>query len=399
MRFWLPLLLILFCPVVLLAQGGTITGKVSRMDTKGAISKANVFLSNSSFGTASNDDGTFKLAGVRPGQYQLIISMIGFEDFTQTIMVGNDPITINAELLPAVTQLHEVVITTPANWKINYALFLKRFFGESGNAKKCKILNPHDITFIYRKATKKLEAYSNDFINIENKALGYTMKFMLKSFTSDDINDEIAWQGNVLFTEMTGSPSQIKAWQAKRDDLYYGSSRHFFRSLQNATLKQDGFQIMILMRRPNPERPPASVIQHKLDAFDGVNRDSINYWLRLYNLPRYDQNLIRQPLKETDVARAINQPGLFGIAFPGCLYVVYTRKQETVDFKDIFRPLDMPNYEVSVISLSQPYALFDQNGSVVTQSTLFEGSWSKSKVAELLPIDYVPAGPPPATAF
>jgi len=399
MRFWLPLLLILLCPVMLLAQGGTITGKVSRMDTKGAIAKASVFLSNSSFGTSSNDDGTFSLTGIRPGQYQLIISMIGYEDFTQTVMVGKDPIKINAELLPNVTQLHEVVITTPANWKINYALFLKRFFGESDNARKCRILNPHDITFIYHKATKKLEAYSSDFILIENRALGYKVKFMLKSFTSDDINDEIAWQGNVLYTEMGGSASQKKVWQTKRDDIYYGSSRHFFRSLQNATLSKDGFQMMILMRKPNPERPAASVIQHKLDAFNGINRDSINYWLMKYNLPKYDQNLIRQPLKETDVARAINEPGLFGIAFPGCLYVIYTRKREETDFKDIFRPLDMPNYQVSVISLSQPYALFDQNGSVVTQTALFEGTWSKNKVAELLPIDYVPVGPPPAATF
>lgn len=398
MRFWLFLLLILFCPILLLAQGGTITGKVSRMDTKGPIGKANVFLSNSSFGTSSNDDGTFSLTGVRPGQYQLVISMIGFESFTQTIMVGRDPIKINAELLPSVTQLHEVVIMSPANWKINYALFLKRFFGESDNAKKCKILNPHTLSFIYHKATKTLEAYSDDFIQIENKALGYKVKFMLKSFKADDINNEIAWQGDALYTELAGSASQKKAWQVKRDDIYYGSSRHFFRSLQNATLSQDGFQMMILQRRPNPERPPASVIQHKLDMFDGVNRDSINYWISKYNLPKYDQNLIRQPLKETDVARAFDQPGLFGITFPDCLYVVYTRKREETDFRDIFRPLDMPNYQVSVISLNKPYALFDQNGSVVTQSTLFEGTWSKNKVAELLPIDYVPVGPPPAAA-
>lgn len=220
---------------------------------------------------------------------------------------------------------------------------------------------------------------------------------MLKSFKSDDINNEIAWEGNVLYTEMNASESQKKIWQAKRDDIYYGSSRHFFRSLQNATVSKDGFQMMILERKPNPARPPASVIEHKLDMFNGVNRDSMNHWIELYNLPKYDQNLIREPLKETDIARAFDQPGLFGIAFPGCLYVVYTRKREETDFRDIFRPLDMPNYQVSVITLYKPYALFDQNGSVVSsQSTMFEGTWSKNKVAELLPIDYVPVGPAPA---
>lgn len=397
MRFWLPLLLIVLCPFVLFAQGGTISGKVVRSDTKSALGRATVFLSNSSFGTASNDDGTFTLSGVKPGQYQLVVTMVGFEDFNQTVLVGKDPIKIDAQMVPKVTQLRDVVITTPAAWKFNYALFLKRFFGESAYAKQCKILNPEDISLVYHKNTKVLEAYSYDFIKIENKALGYKVKFMLKSFKSDDINNEIEWEANVLYTEMSANDAQKKIWQSRRDDIFYGSSRHFFRSLQNATLSQDGFQMMILDRKRNPKRPPADVIQHKIDMFTGVNRDSLNHWIDLYNLPTYDQHLNRQLLKETDIARAINQPGLFGIAFPGCLYVVYTRKREMMDFRDIIRPLDMPNYEVSVITLYKPYSLFDMNGSIVLPgSTLFEGSWSKNKVAELLPIDYAPVGPPPA---
>jgi hypothetical protein len=96
-------------------------------------------------------------------------------------------------------------------------------------------------------------------------------------------------------------------------------------------------------------------------------------------------------LKELDIARATTQQGLYAIAFPGCLYVVYTKKREDMDFKDFYRPLDMPNYQTSLITLYKDYALFDQNGSVVSsQSTLFEGTWSKNKIAELLPIDYVP---------
>lgn len=397
MRFCVPLLFVILFPVLLFAQGGTITGKVTRSDTKGALGRATVFLSNSSFGTVSNDDGTFKLTGVRPGQYQLIVTTIGFEDFTQTVLVGKDPIIVDAQLVPKVTQLRDVVITTPASWKFNYALFLKRFFGESADAKQCKILNPHDINLIYHKNTKVLEGYSYDFIQIENKALGYKIKFMMKSFKSDDINNEIQWEANVLYTEMPGKDAQKIAWQTRRDDIFYGSSRHFFRSLQNATLAQDGFQIMILDRKRNPKRPPSDVIQHKIDMFNGVNRDSLNHWIDLYNLPIYDQHLNRQLLKETDIARAFNEPGLFGITFPGCLYVVYTHKRETTDFREIIRPLDMPNYEVSVITLYKPYSLFDMNGSIVLPgSTLFEGSWSKNKVAELLPIDYVPVGPPPA---
>jgi hypothetical protein len=51
----------------------------------------------------------------------------------------------------------------------------------------------------------------------------------------------------------------------------------------------------------------------------------------------------------------------------------------------------MPNYETSVITMYKPYALFDTNGVMVSgASTLFEGTWSKNKIAELLPVDYNP---------
>jgi hypothetical protein len=393
MRFCLPLLLLLL-PITLLAQSGNITGKVARMDTKTALGKASVFLSNSSYGTISNDDGTFSLSGLKPGQYELVITMIGFEDFNQTIMVPKDPkepIRINAELMPKVTELHEVVITDPANWKKNYELFVKEFLGESANAKKCKILNPHAVTLIYRKAKQRLEGWSDEFIEIENRALGYKVKFMLKSFSYDEINGIISWEGKVLYTELPANAAQKKLWEAKRNDIYYGSNMHFFRSVQNARLSDEGFVAMILMRKPNPARPPQEIIVKKINKWNPLNIDSANYWKRLYNLPKYEDNLLRQPLKETDFARATDQPGVFGITFPGCLYVIYTKKHEDMDFKDIYRPLDMPNYPVSVITLYKPYAMFDMNGSIISsQSTLFEGSWTKNKVAELLPIDYMP---------
>jgi hypothetical protein len=71
--------------------------------------------------------------------------------------------------------------------------------------------------------------------------------------------------------------------------------------------------------------------------------------------------------------------------------VIYTKKHEEEEMKDIYRPLDMPNYQVSIITLYKPYAVFDMNGSIISaQSTLIEGTWSKSKIAEMLPVDYVP---------
>jgi hypothetical protein len=81
---------------------------------------------------------------------------------------------------------------------------------------------------------------------------------------------------------------------------------------------------------------------------------------------------------------------LFIISFTDCLYVIYTKRHEETDFKDIYRPLDMENFETSVLTLSEPYAVFDMNGVVFNGAPLNEGTWSKAKLAELLPYDYSP---------
>ncbi|GAB3928140.1 carboxypeptidase-like regulatory domain-containing protein [Mucilaginibacter myungsuensis] len=391
MRFWILISFVLL-PLFGLAQGGTITGKVTRMDTNGALAKASIFLSNSSYGTSTNDDGTFTLSGVKPGQYELIVTMVGLEDHSQTVLIGKEPIKLHIALMPKVTQLREVVISTPESWRKNYEMFVKEFLGVSENAKNCKILNPKVLNFSYRKAKETLEAWSDEFVEIENKALGYKVKFLLKSFACDNLNNVISWEGKILFEEMPAKASQKKIWEAKRNDIYYGSSQHFFRSLQNVKLDEDGFIVMILQRKPNPKRPAHQLIMKNITKYESAgNIDSLNRWKNLYALRRYDETLIRRPLKETDITWGTDKEGIFALSFPDYLYVMYNRKLETDDLKDIYHPLNMPFYQTSIITLYKPYALFDRNGSIITGgSTLIEGTWSKSKVAELLPVDYVP---------
>lgn len=375
------------------AQTGTITGKIVRAGDKAPIAKVSVFLSNATFGTTTSEDGTFALRGVRPGQYDLVVTSLGYEDYTQQVLVvGGQMITVNAELKQQVMQLRDVVIMTNADWKRNYAMFLTEFFGTSAYAKQCKISNPHELTLIYRKSKKLLEAYSYDFVNIENKALGYRIRFLLKSFKSDKLNNIISWQGRVLYEEMPGSVAQKKKWEERRQDIYYGSNLHFFRSLVNGKFNEDGFVIRRLERKINPLRPDEPVIQRKLDQFNGVNRDSMDVWVKYYNMSRYKEYLYRTPMLPDMVVRQTDKSGLYALTFPDYLYVTYTKKREMQDFKDVYRPLDMENYETSIITLYTPYALFDNNGAVVSsQSTLYEGTWSKNKIAELLPVDYTPS--------
>jgi hypothetical protein len=392
MHFRNLILLLFFCPFVAFSQT-TISGKVVTTESHTGIGKVSVFLSNSSYGTVTAEDGSFTLVGVKPGQYDLIASSIGFQDFSKTILVGNEPINIDIPLATKVNQLRGVVITTNANWKKNYEEFKKAFIGTTENAKSCVVENPHVVNLINSSRRHTLEGWSDDFFIVDNKALGYRVKFLIDTFANNGITGIISWQGKAVFEELPGSPEQKKAWKLKRQETYYGSSRDFYKSLYMGALAKEGFIMKRLHRELNPERPQEGLILQKIKYFHDIHpsRDSLNYWIGKESLSKYfHESLSPVPLEPYQIFAKTDKPGLFIISFTDCLYVIYTKRREEQDFKDLYRPLDMPNYEISVLTLSEPYAVFDMNGVVVNGAPLNEGTWSKAKLAELLPYDYSP---------
>ena len=393
------LFLLFFLPAILYGQGFTINGKIVSKESGRGLAGASVFLSNSSFGTTSSSEGVFTLNRLKPGQYTLVVTAVGFAEYNKVIMVNGDIADMTITMEPRAIMLREVTIsgTSRADWNRNYALFKGEFIGTDENAKECVVINPKVLDFTYRKSKQTLIASSDEFLIVENKALGYRVKFLLNAFSSDKIEGRLSYQGSRLFEELPGSAAQKKKWQVKRDRAYYGSSMHFFRSLYQNKLNQEGFETRRLSREQDPMRPSAAIIQKKMQQFNGtMMRDSFMYWYNLYNSPKYvHQKISTIPWFSLELLRNGPQPGLYAITFPEYLYVIYKKREETEAFKDVYRPLDMPNYEVSILTLfnDPPYALFDSNGIVVGESPLFEGSWSKPRLSELLPVDYTPSAP------
>ena len=403
MRFLWLIWFCLLCPMVTLAQNGSITGKVVGSESKSAIARASVFLSNSSFGTISKDNGTFALNNLRPGQYTLVITAIGYDDYTKTLLIGGETINVDAQLSPKSIQLREVTISTStkADWRRNFEQFKTEFIGADANAKDCEIINPDVLHFTYRKSKQVLEAYADEFLVVENRALGYRVKFLVKDFKSDGVSGIISYSGQRLFEELPTKESQKKKWRVKRDEAYYGSAMHFYRSLYKDKLDQEGFEIYKIHRELNPSRAPDNVIQKKIEklraAYNArnvyVNIDSMRYWTEMQSMPRYyNQNISSVKYFSTELLRTTDRSGIYAIEFPECLYVIYNKKREETYFRDVYRPLTMPNYETTILSfLDQArYSLFDMNGVIVANGPLYEGTWSKSRLSTLLPIDYIP---------
>ncbi len=392
MRFpWLILVFILI-PFITFAQSGIITGKVTHEGTTTPLPRASVFLSSSQVGSATSEDGTFTLSGIRPGQYTLVVTILGYEDYSKVILVGREPIKLNIEMVQKPLMLREVVISSDADWRKNYEQFRKEFIGVDENAKSCVVMNPHILNLEYNPTKRILHADADEFLIVENKALGYRVKFLLNDFKIDKISNIISREGQQVFEDLPGSEAQKKKWHQKREEAYYGSAMHFYRSLYADRLTEQGFIIYHLSRSLNPLRPSEDVLRRKIQMFREQRRaDSANYYIGLANMSKYgNESLMKPPLSTFEILTTTGQQGIFAMHFLNYLYVVYTKKTDDTYNKDLYRPLDQPNYAVSVVTLNAPFTLFDMNGVVVENAPLYEGAWALSRLSDMLPVDYVP---------
>ena len=390
--------LAIILPLSCLAQVN-ISGRIlNQADTK-PIANASVFLSNATIGDKTAADGTFTLHNVNAGKYELIVSIIGFETFKQIITVGYKDIVLpDITIFPKTISLSQVTIKPreDPDWAKYHLLFKEAFIGTSDLAADCKILNPHVLDFDYDQAKNTLKASSYDFLEIENAALGYKIRYLLTDFTLDNTAKTLFYKGSVFFENMKGTASQLERWQKKRQEAYIGSEMHFFRSALGNRIDEEGFRVQQLAKWANPERPPDGIIESKIKYYKDlksktdIQRDSLAWWIRKSKLPKIFQKLMPYPLNKQDLIKKTDQPGQYAMGCEGDgLYVAFS-KTHRFHITDNTEYLNKPiNTETSLISFSEPYAFFYSNGVIVNPyGIILGGIWGREGVAELLPVDY-----------
>jgi len=326
-----------------------ITGKIIDSATKAPVADASIFLSNASAGAKSNADGTFTIANVRGGQYTLIASVVGYNTYAQSVLVNKDIDLKIISITKKNVMLKEVRIGPPRNWEKDYERFKSGFIGFSDNASNCTILNPHVLDFDSEDGV--FTATAQDMLIIENKALGYRIKYMLYAYKDDKKNGQLYYAGAAFFENMPGSDHQLKKWKRKRREAYLGSNMHFLRSVIQNRVKEEGFKVERLIRKPNP-------------AYNGFGN-------------KYTATLITTPIETSDYSRITDKKGEYALQFKDCMYVVYNDNQAIG----------------STVTITSPYAYFDNNGIILNiQDVLMEGPWGDSRIPEMLPVDYEPDG-------
>ncbi|QQS36879.1 MAG: TonB-dependent receptor [Ignavibacteriales bacterium] len=117
------IMLILFVAVfafVVNAQTGKVVGKVTDLETGEALIGANVIISGTNFGAATNLDGNFIILNVPPGNYTLVGKYIGYKDITQSNIVVSAGITTDINFkLPSETYITDEVVIVAKKDLIN----------------------------------------------------------------------------------------------------------------------------------------------------------------------------------------------------------------------------------------------------------------------------------------
>ena len=79
-------------------QGFDLSGKIISKSTLNPISDVNIFIQDTELGTASSKDGLFKFSKIKPSDYVLIVSAIGYKDQYLEINLNRDILNVSIEL-------------------------------------------------------------------------------------------------------------------------------------------------------------------------------------------------------------------------------------------------------------------------------------------------------------
>lgn len=218
-----------------------IKGKVTDKKTGEPLPFVNIFVNNSQIGTVSDKNGNYQLQVNISSTIEVFASFIGYKTAQKIVSTGKNNV-INFELTPTELLLEEKVITAKKDkaWEKRLNQFEKYFFGKGDYASQCKIINPWVLDI--QKKQGKLIASSNDqLLKIENQALGYQVNYLLENFSHDA--EFTNFKGLVAFTPLKPkNENEANKWKNNRSRAYYGSLRHFFKSVIDGKVEENGYE-------------------------------------------------------------------------------------------------------------------------------------------------------------
>lgn len=380
----------------------SISGIVS--DNQGALPGVSIYVSGYKMATSTDNTGKFVLPKLAPGTYDILVQMIGYQPYKQKIVISDKSVTITVALKEDTTSLSEIVVKADFNRPDYVKLFIEMFIGKTPNSAQCELLNPNVLIFKYDREKEVLSARADELLVVENRALGYKIKYLLEGFEFNRKAKISYFVGQPFFEETEGTAAKRKRWIKSREIAYYGSRQHFLKSLFTNTTTQEGYIINKVYKTPNPKKIPDSIINANIKRLTEQTRkvtrvyelgfDSVAYWIRQRDefppLNNFDTATVK-----VDTLVKVYDKDMKIMTYKDALLVMYTKERETNSYFSSGnwqeRPKGVPNYQVSIIDRTGPKILFYPNGSLPDpKSTLYQGYWAYERIGDMLPLDYVP---------
>jgi hypothetical protein len=376
----------------------TIKGKISSRHGN-PIPGSSVFLSNTSIGTVSDSEGNFQLTNLPAGRYDLVVSSVGYKTYSTTITTDQLPMELNVTMDQLIRILDEVTVTKyeVGSWNKWGQLFTETFLGRTPNAKRCKIINAKAITFRYYKSDKRLIAFCDEPLIIENKGLGYKLTYKLEDFEVNLGQGNSYYAGFPFFEELdkkTGNRSKVA-----RDKAFYGSVMHFMRSVYADSMLENGFEVHRMERVPNLEKQRIRKIFDPRNP-QGLQQDTFLYYQQIMRQRDYTDVHYKEVLTADSIIAKV-EGEYKQLYFTDYLNVIYRREMEDKEYVNYLQgevifsdQRRKPGYQQSYLLLVNDHpVVIDALGNFYPANELYTISyWAWSdKVGDMLPLDYKPA--------
>ncbi|CAA9284013.1 MAG: hypothetical protein AVDCRST_MAG56-3960 [uncultured Cytophagales bacterium] len=233
---------------------GTLTGRVTNAHTGEPLPFANVFLTNSTLGASTDENGRYTLKNLPLGTFEVGVSHVGFAFYRQSFrLTTTEPRPLDVALIPAAVSLGEVVVKAKGGKEHpHYKTFRRAFIGTTPFARRCDVLNPEVLTYEKKVGTLKVKAAEP--LRIVNRALGYELLFFLEEF--ETLQGMTRFMGRTRFTELKpAGDAERAAWEKNRRTAYFASIRYILRLLVEGRWEEEGYLAVEMKGAPVSPQP------------------------------------------------------------------------------------------------------------------------------------------------
>ena len=326
------------------AQQTALKGQVLDAETRSPLPNVHVYLSQTSIGSTTDLNGFFEIWHVPPGSYEVIASMLGYENGSRHIEISpnNAEYSLSFRLKPSILELEAVEIEgrRPRGWRRNLRRFTELFIGTGPNAAGTKILNPYVLDF--QSSDGQFYAEASAPIEVENLALGYRITFELDEFRMDEKSELLYMHGPFFFQELVPTNAdEASRWERNRAQTYRGSLQHILASMIARTTTAED----ITLRLDDRINAPYSDEKPSLRSIEGVG-----------------------------TIAPTERPYLYRLAFPNYLQVIYMDQRSWIR---------MNADRATVHESGYLYAVPCTTGALSVY-----GALAKRRISDLLPREY-----------